>query len=97
MPDTLPVRTKPTLLSQPPQRLHHHAYAVKDQEVNRQFMEDILGIPLIATWCERNFNKAVGRDVDVLPHLLRHRRRRRVGVLPIRRRRGLGEEQGDPS
>ena len=32
-----------------PQRLHHHAYCVKDQEANRHFVEDILGIPLTAT------------------------------------------------
>jgi len=35
-------------------RLHHHAFAVEDQEVTRQYMEDILGIPLTATWCERS-------------------------------------------
>lgn len=33
-------------------RLHHHAYPVLDQEVNRHFLEDILGIPLRATWTE---------------------------------------------
>ncbi len=52
------------MLSQLPLRLHHHAYAVKDQEVNRQFIEDILGIPLVATWCERAFRPEVGREVD---------------------------------
>ena len=26
---------------------------VRDQEVNRQFFEDLLGIPLVATWCEK--------------------------------------------
>jgi glyoxylase I family protein len=52
------------MLSQLPLRLHHHAYAVKDQEVNRQFIEDILGIPLVATWCERTFRPEVGREVD---------------------------------
>ena len=31
------------LLSNAPQRLHHHAYVVKDQEKNRQFFEDVLG------------------------------------------------------
>jgi glyoxylase I family protein len=68
MPDTIETKTqtyaKANLLNELPMRLHHHAYAVKDQEVNRHFIEDILGIPLVATWCERNFNKAVGRDVD---------------------------------
>jgi catechol 2,3-dioxygenase-like lactoylglutathione lyase family enzyme len=64
MPDSATAHAKPVLLAQLPTRLHHHAYAVKDQEVNRHFLEDIIGIPLVATWCERNFNKAVGREVD---------------------------------
>ncbi len=54
----------PGLLSRPPERLHHHAYVVKDQEVNRRFFEDILGIPLTATWCERHFSPWVNREVD---------------------------------
>ncbi|MBO0731433.1 MAG: VOC family protein [Acidimicrobiaceae bacterium] len=33
-------------------RLHHHAFPVEDQEVTRAFMEDILGVPLVATWTE---------------------------------------------
>jgi glyoxylase I family protein len=52
------------MLNELPLRLHHHAYAVKDQETNRQFFEDILGIPLVATWCERTFRAEVGREVD---------------------------------
>ena len=52
------------MLNELPLRLHHHAYAVKDQEANRQFIEDILGIPLVATWCERTFRPEVGREVD---------------------------------
>jgi len=52
------------LLSHPPERLHHHAYVVKDQEKNRQFFEDVLGIPLTATWCEKHFNAWVGREVS---------------------------------
>ena len=54
----------PTLLQNPPLRLHHHAYAVRDQEVNRHFLEDILGIPLTATWCERIYRADLGRDVE---------------------------------
>jgi catechol 2,3-dioxygenase-like lactoylglutathione lyase family enzyme len=50
-------------LPRPPERLHHHAYVVKDQEKNRQFFEDILGIPLAATWCERHFSPWVNREV----------------------------------
>jgi len=33
-------------------RLHHHAYVVIDQEATRAFYEDLLGFPLVATWCE---------------------------------------------
>lgn len=53
-----------SLLSRPPERLHHHAYVVKDQEANRRFFEDVLGIPLTATWCERHFSPWVNREVD---------------------------------
>jgi glyoxylase I family protein len=53
----------PNLLSRPPERLHHHAYVVKDQEKNRQFFEDLLGIPLSATWCESHFSPWVNREV----------------------------------
>ena len=52
------------LLKELPIRMHHHAYAVKDQEANRHFIEDILGTPLVATWCERTFRAEVGREVD---------------------------------
>ena len=37
---------------------------MKDQEVNRHFIEDILGIPLVATWCERVFFADVGHEVE---------------------------------
>ena len=33
-------------------RLHHHASVVDDQEATRAFYEDLLGFPLVATWCE---------------------------------------------
>jgi glyoxylase I family protein len=36
-----------------PLRLHHHAYTTDDLEATRHFYEDILGIPLIATWIEK--------------------------------------------
>ena len=57
-------QTAARLLAELPLRLHHHAFAVKDQEANRHFIEDILGIPLVATWCERTFRPEVGREVD---------------------------------
>ena len=47
-----------------PQRLHHYAFVIRDHEVNRQFFEDVLGLPLVATWCERTFNSEVQREVD---------------------------------
>src|SRR5579871_4328120 len=56
--------SKPSkLLSRLPTRLHHNAYVVRDQEVNRRFFEDLLGIPLVATWCEELRNTWLGRDV----------------------------------
>ncbi len=56
---------KPTeLLSRLPSRLHHNAYVVKDHEVNRRFFEDLLGIPLVATWCEKSHSAELGREVD---------------------------------
>ena len=36
-----------------PSRLHHTAYVVKNLEATRHFYEDILGFPLVATWCEQ--------------------------------------------
>jgi catechol 2,3-dioxygenase-like lactoylglutathione lyase family enzyme len=47
-----------------PARLHHYAWVTRDQEINRQFFEDILGIPLVATWCERTFNPEAGRELE---------------------------------
>lgn len=35
-----------------PLRLHHRAIVVRDMEATRHFMEDILGMPLVAAWCE---------------------------------------------
>jgi glyoxylase I family protein len=52
------------LLARPPSRLHHNAFVVKDHEVNRRFFEDLLGIPLVATWCEKNFNTEIQREVE---------------------------------
>ena len=38
--------------SELPSRLHHTAYVTRDLEATRLFYEDLLGFPLIATWCE---------------------------------------------
>lgn len=42
-----------------PRRLHHAAWVTRDQEATRHFYEDILGIPLTATWAEKS--PATGR------------------------------------
>jgi len=60
-------RTQPTeaaLLHELPLRLHHNAYPVKDHEANRHFLEDVLGIPLVATWCEKTYRADLGREVE---------------------------------
>lgn len=35
-----------------PSRLHHTAYVSRNLEATRRFYEEIIGLPLIATWCE---------------------------------------------
>ena len=35
-------------------RLHHAAYVTQDQEATRHFYEDVIGLPLVATWCEHD-------------------------------------------
>jgi catechol 2,3-dioxygenase-like lactoylglutathione lyase family enzyme len=32
--------------------MHHHAYVTRDMEATRKFYEDVIGLPLVATWCE---------------------------------------------
>jgi len=36
-----------------PRRLHHAAWVTRDMEATRHFYEDVLGLPLVATWAER--------------------------------------------
>ncbi|HVZ30878.1 MAG TPA: VOC family protein [Polyangiaceae bacterium] len=38
--------------TQLPSRLHHTAYVTKDLERTRAFYEELIGLPLLATWCE---------------------------------------------
>lgn len=57
-------RTDLRPLDRLPLRLHHHAFVVRDQEINRRFFEDVLGMPLVATWCERVFNPELKRDME---------------------------------
>ncbi len=35
-----------------PSRLHHTAYVSRNLEETRKFYEEVIGLPLIATWCE---------------------------------------------
>ncbi|MGB6450274.1 MAG: VOC family protein, partial [Steroidobacteraceae bacterium] len=35
-----------------PSRLHHTAYVSRNLEATRRFYEEIIGLPLLATWCE---------------------------------------------
>jgi glyoxylase I family protein len=35
-----------------PMRLHHNAFVSRDLEATRHFYEDVLGLPLVATWTE---------------------------------------------
>jgi len=37
---------------QMPARLHHTAYVSSNLEATRRFYEDLIGLPLLATWCE---------------------------------------------
>jgi catechol 2,3-dioxygenase-like lactoylglutathione lyase family enzyme len=37
-----------------PSRLHHTAYVTHDQEVTRKFYEELIGLPLVATWSEKD-------------------------------------------
>jgi catechol 2,3-dioxygenase-like lactoylglutathione lyase family enzyme len=44
-----------TVTAKPPaSRLHHNAYVAKNLEETRHFYEDIIGLPLVATWCEKD-------------------------------------------
>jgi catechol 2,3-dioxygenase-like lactoylglutathione lyase family enzyme len=35
-------------------RLHHHAYVTTDLEATRAFYEEVVGLPLVATWTEES-------------------------------------------
>ena len=37
-----------------PIRLHHNATITDDQEATRAFYEDVIGMPLVATWAEKD-------------------------------------------
>ena len=52
MPDQVHAPTSSRLLRELPLRLHHNAYVCANQERTRHFYEDIIGLPLVATWIE---------------------------------------------
>ncbi|MEE1764848.1 VOC family protein [Streptomyces sp. SP18BB07] len=53
MTQSLPEATVPSSdVTSLPARLHHNAYVTRDQEATRAFYEDIIGLPLVATWKE---------------------------------------------
>jgi catechol 2,3-dioxygenase-like lactoylglutathione lyase family enzyme len=57
MDQSIPARTREipgTTLDTLPLRLHHNAYVCADQERTRHFYEDIIGLPLLATWVEES-------------------------------------------
>ena len=39
-----------------PSRLLHTAYVTKDLEATRKFYEEVVGLPLVATWSESDEN-----------------------------------------
>jgi len=41
-----------------PTRLHHHAYVSRNLEATRRFYEEVVGLPLVATWCEEEFGRS---------------------------------------
>lgn len=41
-----------TTRATPVARLHHNAWVTRDQEATRRFYEDLIGLPLVATWSE---------------------------------------------
>jgi glyoxylase I family protein len=41
-------------MSRLPKGLHHNAYVSRDLEATRRFYEDVIGMPLIATYCEKD-------------------------------------------
>lgn len=43
-----------TISADRPSRLHHTAYVSKDLEATRRFYEEVIGLPLVATWCEKD-------------------------------------------
>ena len=45
-----------------PSRLHHYAFMTNDQEATRAFYEDLIGLPLVATWSEADEIQGAHRE-----------------------------------
>ncbi|MGH7747492.1 MAG: VOC family protein, partial [Candidatus Dormibacteria bacterium] len=52
MSDAMPTPMASETAASLPTRLHHNAFVTTDQEATRRFYEDIVGLPLVATWTE---------------------------------------------
>ena len=50
----VPLKWEDEMATGLPGRLHHTAYVTKDLEATRAFYEDVIGMPLTATWCEKD-------------------------------------------
>jgi catechol 2,3-dioxygenase-like lactoylglutathione lyase family enzyme len=46
------LRAEALVTGRPPIRLHHNAYVTNDLAATREFCEDVIGMPLVATWAE---------------------------------------------
>lgn len=55
------MNTKPKIFS----RLYHNAHVTRDVEATRKFYEDIIGFPLVATWCEKT--ELFGKERTYMP------------------------------
>jgi catechol 2,3-dioxygenase-like lactoylglutathione lyase family enzyme len=65
MPDQVHAHTDSRLLRELPLRLHHNAYVCANQERTRHFYEDIVGLPLVATWIEESeFPEFPGKKIS---------------------------------
>jgi len=65
MPDQVQAHTGSRVLKELPLRLHHNAYVCANQERTRHFYEDIVGLPLVATWIEESeFPEFPGKKVS---------------------------------
>src|SRR5437763_6324855 len=82
MPDQVHAPTASHLLQELPLRLHHNAYVCANQERTRHFYEDIVGLPLVATWvAESEFPEFPGEEGLLCAYLFRHRRWRRARLF----------------